>query len=116
MSSEETIFDKILAKKLPAKIVFEDDSVLAFSDIHPVAPVHVLVIPKKKIASFADLHELDAKSCAEFFQGISKVAAFLGLEKRGYRVVFNHGPDAQQSVAYMHAHIIAGRSLSWPPG
>ncbi|MEZ4742480.1 MAG: histidine triad nucleotide-binding protein [Bdellovibrionota bacterium] len=113
---DETIFDKIIAKKIPADLVYEDEDILAFKDINPQAPVHVLVIPKKKIGRFAELGHQSTNFIAKYFIGISKVAEHLGLEKDGYRVIFNNGEDAGQEVEYIHAHILAGRRLQWPPG
>ncbi|SMF79007.1 histidine triad nucleotide-binding protein [Pseudobacteriovorax antillogorgiicola] len=112
----ETIFDKIIAKEIPADIVFEDDHVLAFRDINPQAPVHVLVIPKKKMVSMADAKDRSALELGEYMQRISKVAAELNLDAEGYRVVFNHGQNGGQTVDYIHAHILGGRNLTWPPG
>jgi len=114
--NDDTIFDKILRKEIPSDAVYEDDDVYAFRDIEPQAPVHVLVIPRKKVASFADLPDADPGDVAALMQGVAKVARKLGLEESGYRVVFNTGPDALQSVQYLHAHIVGGRKLSWPPG
>jgi len=113
---EETLFDQILAGSIPSEAVYEDEDVYAFKDINPQAPVHVLVIPKKKLESFADVRSADAADVGAFMKAVSKVAADLGLDERGYRVVFNTGPEAQQSVQYLHAHIIGGRQMSWPPG
>lgn len=112
----DTIFDKILAKQIPANVVYEDERVLAFRDLNPQAPVHVLVIPKKKIARFQEMKDGSAAEVGAFFQGVAKVAAELGLEKNGYRIVVNNGRDGQQTVEYVHAHIIGGRGLTWPPG
>ncbi len=112
----ETIFDKILAKQIPADIVYEDDWALAFRDITPQAPVHVLVIPKSKVARFADLGELDSDTVGQFFKSVGKAAEKLRLDGNGYRVVINNGKDAQQTVEYLHAHILGGRGMSWPPG
>lgn len=114
--SEDTIFDKILRKELPATVVYEDEDVLAFRDINPQAPVHVLVIPKKKWKSFTDLKEAEHSEVGRYFSKVAKVAQHLELEESGYRVVFNHGRDGQQTVPYIHAHIIGGRALTWPPG
>ena len=114
--SDDTIFDKILRKEIPSETVYEDEHVYAFRDIDPQAPVHVLVIPRKKLESFDDLPDTDTGDVAALMQGVAKTARELGLEKSGYRVVFNTGPDALQSVQYLHAHIIGGRKLSWPPG
>ena len=111
-----TLFDKIIRKEIPANIVYEDDHVLAFRDINPQAPVHVLVIPKQKQARFAHLPEADALAVGEFFRGVARVARQLNLDNNGYRVVINNGRDAQQSVEYIHAHILGGRALKWPPG
>ena len=112
----DTIFDKILAKQIPANVVYEDDKVLAFRDINPQAPIHVLVIPKRKVARFDQLKDAAVVDVGAFFQTVAKVAAELGLEKNGYRVVINNGRDGQQTVDYLHAHILGGRGLSWPPG
>lgn len=114
--SDITIFDKILAGEIPAKKVYEDDHVLAFEDISAQAPVHVLVIPKQKMVSFADVKANDPAVMGAYMVAISKVADSLGLEEGGYRVVFNHGENGGQTVSYIHAHILGGRSLSWPPG
>ena len=111
-----TIFEKILAGDIPAKIVYQDDDIFAFHDISPQAPVHVLVIPKQKIKSFSDLKDSEVDFVGKYMKGVSKVAGLLNLDEGGYRIVFNHGKDGQQTVDYIHAHIIGGRSLTWPPG
>jgi histidine triad (HIT) family protein len=113
---QQTIFDRILAKEIPANVVFEDDYVLAFRDINPQAPIHVLVIPKRRIARFADLQGQDAAYVGEYIQRVSKVASHLGLDGPGYRVVFNNGKNGGQEVEYIHAHILGNRPMSWPPG
>ncbi len=113
---DETLFDKILQKKIPSEAVYEDDDVYAFKDINPQAPVHVLVIPKKKVERFAQLKEIAKDDVGIFFQKVSLVAAELGLEKNGYRIVINNGKHGQQSVEYLHAHILGGRQLQWNPG
>ena len=112
----DTIFDRILRKELPARIVHEDETVLAFHDAHPQAPVHVLVIPKKKVASLDRLEELSAEEAGRFLQAVAAVARKLELAESGYRVVINCGPDANQSVDYLHAHILGRRHMRWPPG
>jgi histidine triad (HIT) family protein len=114
--SEVTIFEKIMAGQIPSQKVFEDEHVFAFRDINPQAPVHVLVIPKKKVARLEAYKSADPVEAGSFLTRVAKVAAELGLEKRGYRVVINNGQDGQQSVEYLHAHILGGRQLSWPPG
>ncbi len=111
-----TIFDKILAGEIPCKKVYEDDSVFAFHDVQPQAPVHVLVIPKTKVTRFHELLQQDDDLVGRLFKGAAKVAEELDLDPKGYRVVINNGRDAQQSVDYIHLHLLAGRTLSWPPG
>ena len=111
-----TIFDKILAGEISVDPVCDDDDVLAFADINPQAPVHVLVIPKIRVARFSDLAELTAEEIGRFFTAVSRIASSLGLDEPGYRVVVNNGSDAGQEVEYLHAHILGGRKLSWPPG
>jgi histidine triad (HIT) family protein len=113
---EETIFDKIIAGELPSDKVYEDDHVLAFRDINPQAPVHVLVVPKEKVKDFIALQDSDACTTGIFFNAVSKVATILGLNKNGYRIVLNCGEDGQQTVEYLHAHILGDRKMSWPPG
>lgn len=113
---EDTVFDKILRKEIPATFVYENDEVFAFKDINPVAPIHVLVVPKVRFRSLMEAGAQDSAMLGRYLQGIAATARALGLEEGGYRVVFNNGADAQQSVAYLHAHVIGGRRLSWPPG
>lgn len=111
-----TVFDKIRAGTIPTKFVYEDEHVLAFHDIQPVAPVHVLVIPKHKLISCADFASTDPAIIGHFLQKVAVVAGKLGLEDHGYRLVFNHGTHGGQTVDYVHAHILGGRTLAWPPG
>ena len=111
-----TIFERILKKEIPAKVAYEDDTVLAFHDIAPQAPIHVLVIPKQKWVRFSDFAIADPKQIGEYMSAVARVAKHLGLDENGYRVVFNNGRDGQQTVDYIHAHILGGRRLSWPPG
>ncbi|MCL1817537.1 MAG: histidine triad nucleotide-binding protein [Spirochaetaceae bacterium] len=113
--ADETIFDKILRKEIPADVVYEDEAVLAFRDINPQAPVHGVVIPKKKTSGFDRLSELPHEFIGRYMTGVAAAAKALGLES-GYRVVFNIGKDGQQTVEYVHAHILGGRALTWPPG
>lgn len=114
--SDDTLFDKILRKEIPAEVVYEDDHVLAFKDINPQAPVHVLVVPKARFRNVTELKDGDAETVGRFMMGVSHVAEKLGLSERGFRVVFNTGSDALQTVEYIHAHILGGRSMEWPPG
>lgn len=113
---DETIFDKILKKEIPCKTIYEDNDVLAFEDINPQAPTHVLVIPKVKITSFGNLPDFTSDAVGKYMQKVSFVAKKLGLDKDGYRIVFNHGKHGQQTVNYIHAHILGGKQLTWPPG
>ncbi len=113
---EDTIFDKILRKEIPCSLVYEDEDVLAFNDVNPQAPVHVLVIPKQKIKSFHDFSEAENLFIGTYIKKISYIAKHLGLAKTGYRIVFNHGPNGGQTVNYIHAHILGERQLGWPPG
>ena len=112
----DTIFDKILRREIPSQAVFEDEHVYAFRDINPQAPTHVVVIPKIKAERFADFATRSPAEVGAFFVAVAKVAAELRLDGPGYRVVVNNGRDGQQSVDYLHAHILGGRALTWPPG
>lgn len=116
MNAPETVFERILRKAAPADVVYEDEHVLAFKDLRPQAPIHVLVIPKKKARSLTELAAWDPAEAGEFVRGVATVAARLGLVEAGYRVVMNCGRHGQQSVDYLHAHILGGRQLRWPPG
>ncbi|MEA5531708.1 histidine triad nucleotide-binding protein [Dolichospermum sp. UHCC 0684] len=111
----ETIFSKIIRKEIPANIVYEDDLALAFTDVNPQAPVHILVIPKKPIVSLATAEPEDQALLGHLLLTVQKVAAQAGLEN-GYRVVMNTGVDGGQTVYHLHIHILGGRSMSWPPG
>jgi histidine triad (HIT) family protein len=111
----DCLFCKIVAKEIDSKVVHESSEVLAFQDINPGAPTHVLVIPKRHIASANDLTESDGDLLAEMFRTMSAVAAAAGVED-GHRIVTNVGADAGQSVHHLHFHVLGGRSLSWPPG
>lgn len=111
----ETIFSKIICKEIPAHIVYEDDLALAFTDVNPQAPVHILVIPKKPIVNLATAEPEDQALLGHLLLIVQKVAAQAGLEN-GYRVVMNTGVDGGQTVHHLHIHILGGRSMSWPPG
>ncbi|GHA01725.1 histidine triad nucleotide-binding protein [Ignatzschineria ureiclastica] len=111
-----TIFSKIIRKEIPAKIVYEDNDVLAFEDIEPQAPVHILVIPKKEIPTLNDLTETDAELMGKLFLAAQKIAKEQGFAEKGYRTVFNCNEDGGQTVNHIHLHLLAGRSLTWPPG
>jgi histidine triad (HIT) family protein len=111
----ETIFSKIIRKEIPAHIVYEDDLALAFTDVNPQAPVHILVIPKKPIVNLATAEPEDQALLGHLLLIVQKVAAQAGLEN-GYRIVMNNGVDGGQTVHHLHIHILGGRSMSWPPG
>jgi histidine triad (HIT) family protein len=111
---EESIFAKIIARKIPAKIEYEDDGYIVIHDIKPAAPVHVLVIPKKQIASLNEIGPEDAKVVGGCFVVAKNVMKKLG--QSDYRTVFNCGAMAQQTVFHLHLHVMAGRQFSWPPG
>lgn len=113
--SGKTIFKRIIDKEIPAKIIHEDDLCLAFHDVNPQAPTHVLVIPKKEIPSLVELSADDQKLLGHLLLVAQKLAAELGLTN-GYRVVINCGPDGGQSVDHLHVHLLGGRQLKWPPG
>jgi histidine triad (HIT) family protein len=110
----ETIFSKIIRKEIPAHIVYEDDEFLAFRDIAPQAPVHVLVIPKTAVRSLAEASDRDM--LGGLLLTAAKVARQEGMEESGYRVVLNTNGDGGQTVFHLHAHLLAGRALHWPPG
>jgi histidine triad (HIT) family protein len=113
--SEKTLFQKIADREIPADIVYEDDQCLAFRDISPKAPTHLLVVPRKPIPSLDALVDEDRELIGHIYLVIRDLAVELGLAN-GYRVVVNCGPDGGQSVDHLHFHLLGGRSLSWPPG
>lgn len=112
----ETIFSKIIRKEIPANILYEDELSLAFADIHPQAPVHFLVIPKRRIVSLADVNGEDADLVGHLQIVIARVAKEQGLSDSGYRVVTNIGSHGGQSVPHLHYHVLGGRAMDWPPG
>ena len=112
----ETVFSKIIRKEIPAKILHEDEHCLAFHDVSPQAPVHVLVIPKKEIVNLNELSRDDATLLSHIWLTIPSLARDLGLADGGYRVVVNCGQDGGQSVDHLHFHLLGGRRLGWPPG
>ena len=112
---EKTVFARIIDRAIPAQIVFEDEQMLAFHDINPQAPVHVLVIPKKPIVSLAETDDSDGPLLGHLLIKLRNIAADLGLDD-GYRVVLNTGADGGQEVPHLHFHLLGKRSLKWPPG
>ncbi|MEO7677370.1 MAG: histidine triad nucleotide-binding protein [Verrucomicrobiota bacterium] len=111
-----TLFEKIIARQIPAEIVFEDDLVLAFRDIKPGAPTHILVVPKKAVPRIAEATSDDHKLLGHLLLKAAEIASQAGLKEKGYRLVINNGPDAGESVPHLHLHILGGRSMGWPPG
>ncbi|MGI8890668.1 MAG: histidine triad nucleotide-binding protein [Chthoniobacterales bacterium] len=111
-----TIFEKIAAREISARIVFEDDEVLAFHDVDPKAPVHVLIVPKRVIPRLADAKKSDQAVLGKLLLTAKKVAGDLGIGESGYRIVINSGPDAGESVPHLHVHLLGKRALDWPPG
>jgi histidine triad (HIT) family protein len=110
------LFCKIVRREVPASIVYEDDRVLAFNDINPQAPTHVLVIPKRHIDTLTDLTPDDDQIVGELARRAAAIAAERGIAASGYRVVFNTNRDAGQTVLHIHLHLLGGRSMEWPPG
>lgn len=111
----KTLFEKIAAREIPAEIVYEDDKVLAFRDIKPGAPVHVLIVPRRPIARIAEATAEDREVLGHLLLKAPEVARKLGLNN-GFRLIINNGPDAGESVPHLHMHIMGGRQMSWPPG
>jgi histidine triad (HIT) family protein len=111
----KTIFERICAKEIPANLVYEDEHVVAFRDLNPQAPVHVLVVPRKPIPRLAEAAPADQALLGHLLLKVAAVATKLGLAK-GYRVVINNGPDGGESVPHLHVHLLGGRALGWPPG
>ena len=111
---DSCLFCRIARKELPSKMAHEDDRVVAFHDINPQAPVHVLIIPRKHIATLNDVSADDAELLAHMFAVARKIAEQSGLTQKGYRTVFNVNADAGQTVFHLHLHVIGGRKLTWP--
>lgn len=114
--NEDTIFGKIIRKEIPATIVFENERVLAFKDVHPQAPTHILIIPKKPLRDLASAGAEDKALLGELLLTASEIARLLGLDSSGYRVVINNGEGAGQTVFHLHVHLLAQRKFAWPPG
>jgi len=110
------LFCRIAAGEIPANKVLDTPDLLAFRDINPVAPTHILIIPRRHIASVAELSPMDGELVGKMFQAAKDLAASEGVTEGGFRTVFNSGPDAGQTVFHLHLHLLGGRSFSWPPG
>jgi len=112
----KTVFQKIIDKDIPASIVYEDDLVLAFHDVNPQAPTHILVVPRKPIPRIADATPDDHRLLGHLLLKAAEVADHLGLKRTGYRLVINNGLDGGETVPHLHCHILGGRRMAWPPG
>jgi len=112
----KTIFERIIAREIPADIIYEDEHIVAFMDIKPMAPTHALIIPRKPIARLEDATAEDHAVLGHLLMKAPAIAAQLGLADSGYRLVINNGRDAGQEVAHLHLHLLGGRRLTWPPG
>lgn len=110
-----TIFEKIAAREIPSKIIWEDDEAIAFHDVNPQAPVHVLIVPKRVIPRLAEASDKDQALLGKLLLAARDIAKKLNLTS-GYRVVINSGPDAGESVPHLHVHVLGKRALAWPPG
>ena len=111
-----TVFDKIMSREIPADIVLEDDDLIAFKDVNPQAPVHVLIVPKKPIARIGHAGSDHTELLGKLLLASRAVAEKLGVFASGYRLIINHGSDAGESVPHLHIHLLGGRPLAWPPG
>jgi histidine triad (HIT) family protein len=111
---EDCLFCRITAGEIPADVVFQDETVVLFNDINPKAPTHVLAIPRRHLASVADLTDADGDLLASLFGAMRRVAQEAGL--KGYRILSNVGPESGQSVFHVHFHLLGGRTMAWPPG
>jgi diadenosine tetraphosphate (Ap4A) HIT family hydrolase len=112
----DCLFCAIVEGKIKANLVYQDDTVVAFKDIAPRAPVHILIIPRKHVVSVLDLGPSHSVLIGEIFQVVGKLAREQGIAESGFRVVVNSGADAGQSVFHLHCHLLGGRQMSWPPG
>ncbi len=115
-SMSKTLFEKIIAREIPASIVYEDESVLAFRDINPQAPVHVLIVPKPVIPRIGEATAEHQQLLGHLLLKAAEVAGNLGMKETGYRLVINNGPNGGETVPHIHCHILGGRHMAWPPG
>ena len=111
-----TLFEKIITREIPARIIFEDKDVLAFHDIKPQAPIHVLVIPKKHVSRIAQTEPDDAALLGKLLLTARDLAQQLGSAQSGFRLVINNGPNGGETVPHLHVHLLGGRPMTWPPG
>jgi histidine triad (HIT) family protein len=111
-----TLFEKIAAREIPAQLIFEDSDLLAFHDINPQAPIHVLIVPRKPIARITEANISDQALLGKLLLTAQKLAQTLGIAETGFRIVINSGKDGGETVAHLHVHLLGGRTLGWPPG
>lgn len=112
----DCLFCRIIARKTPAKIIYDDEVVTAFEDVNPQAPVHTLIVPKKHLSTTLDITEKDNELIGRLFMVANRVAMEKGIAERGFRLVMNTNPEAGQSVYHIHLHLLGGRPMHWPPG
>tara|TARA_B100000614_G_C14515941_1_gene480533 strand:- start:529 stop:870 length:342 start_codon:yes stop_codon:yes gene_type:complete len=112
----DTIFQKIIKREIPADIVYEDKDIIAFNDINPQAPIHILIVPKKIIETLNDINENDEKLIGRMFTVAKFLAKKNNISETGYRTIFNCNDDGGQTVYHIHLHLLGGRALNWPPG
>ena len=110
------LFCKIISKEIPSKTVYEDEHVLAFEDVTPQAPVHILIVPKKHISTSLDIQEEDNELIGRMFQAVNVIAKEKGIAEKGFRTVMNCNREAGQTVFHIHLHLLGGRAMQWPPG
>ena len=113
---EDCLFCRIVNKKIPAKVVAEDDGILAFEDVNPQAPIHILLIPKDHFASLNEIPDQKKGILADLLLKAREIARARGIDQKGYRVVLNTAPDSGQAVFHIHFHLLGGRKMNWPPG
>lgn len=116
MPDKRTLFEKIISREIPAEIIFENERIIAFNDISPQAPIHILIVPKKVIISLNFLTEEDTILVGEMFLVAKNIAKSHGIIDSGYRTIFNTNEDGGQTVYHLHLHLLGGRALTWPPG
>lgn len=114
--TDDCIFCKIANQDIPVELLYEDEIIAAFRDINPVAPVHILIIPRKHIPSILDITDVEADMMGRILEVANRLARQYEIADSGFRLVLNTGPDAGQSVQHLHAHLLGGRAMAWPPG